>query len=301
MIAFNSPKVRARGFTLIELLVVIAIIAVLIGLLLPAVQKVREAAARMQCSNNLKQIGLALHSHNDALGHLPRASSDGPAISCCNGQTRKEWTWMYHLLPYIEQDNLYKETVNANVSLTKVKTYTCPTRRAPTVYGSSYRADYAGNGGETMGAIGRQGIFVRVWTNPGTSSSSPGVEQFRRLNDVSDGLSNTIAVGEKQLHPTVQGSAGGDNEPWNNTGWDEDVVRFGHTDWAGNQGGFEPDSNHPDNTSSTHWSRKFGSSHAGGGNFVFGDGSVRFLSYTVNPDQFRRACLINDGLVLTLD
>jgi prepilin-type N-terminal cleavage/methylation domain-containing protein/prepilin-type processing-associated H-X9-DG protein len=290
----TTSGVSRRGFTLIELLVVIAIIAVLIGLLLPAVQKVREAANRASCANNLKQIGLGLHNHHSALGYFPRGSSDGPSKTCCNGDTRKEWTWMYHLLPYIEGDNLYNEPTDLNVALTPTRIYYCPSRRAPTVYSNGARCDYAGNGGETMGQAGSTGVFVRTWaTLPNPPATA---ERFRRLADLTDGTSNTIAVGEKQLGPSVQGTAGGDNEPWNNSGWDEDNVRFGSTDWAGNLGGLDTDANHPTSASPTYWSRKFGSSHSGGVNFVFCDGSVRTISYGIDPEQFRRACVINDGL-----
>jgi prepilin-type N-terminal cleavage/methylation domain-containing protein len=282
-----------RAFTLIELLVVIAIIAILIGLLLPAVQKVREAAARMSCSNNLKQIGLAFHSYHDANQRFPHAGSDGPTRTCCNADTRVGWTWMYHILPYIEQDNVYKNSSDVVVAQSLIKVYYCPTRRQPTAYGGGAygRCDYAGNGGLSMATVGRQGMLVRQWsTLPQPAGTIP--DQNRKMTDVSDGLSNTLMVGEKQVLPKRLGSTGGDNEAWNNSGWDQDHVRFG-------QAVPQPDYLHPD--SNSYWSVRFGSSHTGGFNGVMGDGSVRFIRYSVDSANWLRVCLINDGQVINAD
>src|SRR4051812_6508501 len=153
----RSPSRRA--FTLIELLVVIAIIAVLIGLLLPAVQKVRAAAARMQCANNLKQIGLAMHNHESTYGYFPTSGAESAAFGM-TGVGFETMGWAYQLLPYVEQDNLHKigETsgpYNWNPTLGKamvevpVKTYLCPARGGRTSqampWGSVYAmSDYAG-------------------------------------------------------------------------------------------------------------------------------------------------------------
>jgi prepilin-type N-terminal cleavage/methylation domain-containing protein len=286
---------RRRGFTLIELLVVIAIIAILIGLLLPAVQQIRESAARTQCMNNLKQIGLGFHSHHDSFKYFPNAGSDGPDRDCCNASTRVGWTWMYHLTPFIEQGNVYRLTPDSAVAQTAIPLYYCPSRRQPTLYSNGGRGDYGGNGGLNMASEGRQGVLVRQWRSPGPSRpvNAP-VEQRRRLADITDGASNTLLVAEKQVHFTVLGTAGGDNEPWNNSGWDQDHVRFG-------EAVPEPDDKHPTNKSPTFWSVRFGGPHPGVFTAAMADGSVRAIAYGIDADNWRRLCLINDGEVITAE
>jgi prepilin-type N-terminal cleavage/methylation domain-containing protein/prepilin-type processing-associated H-X9-DG protein len=288
----RQPASR-RAFTLIELLVVIAIIAILIGLLLPAVQKIREAAARMQCTNHLKQIGLGFHNYHDTYSYFPAAGSDGPNKDCCNANTRVGWTWMYALTPFVEQDNVYNNTNDTTVAQTAIKIYYCPSRRQPTLYSNGGRCDYAGNGGRDMAGRGAEGVLVAQWLNPNTSLPVDyPVEQFRRMADITDGTTNTVMVGEKQCHDSVLGSAGGDNEPWNNSGWDQDHVRFG-------EAVPQPDSMHPTNKSPTFWSVRFGGPHPGVFNVAMADGSVRNIKFTIDPTNWLRLCLTNDGQVIT--
>jgi prepilin-type N-terminal cleavage/methylation domain-containing protein/prepilin-type processing-associated H-X9-DG protein len=227
-------RLRVCGFTLIELLVVIAIIAVLIGLLVPAVQKVREAANRMTCTNNLKQIGLALHNYHDSQGSFPPGGvTNGP---CCSTQSGATWTIL--ILPYLEQDNLYRQynfavtnenPANALVRTQFIKTYNCPSdininRLLNPASGPGSGLQYAtgsyrGVAGVTDGLgwfdaecgrrypLGQRGVLHST-SDPRSPPPFPagyvappyGVE---RIASITDGTSNTLMVGEYSTTTTV--------------------------------------------------------------------------------------------------
>ncbi len=269
---------RPRGFTLIELLVVVAIIAILIGLLVPAVQKVRESAARTQCQNNLKQIGLALHTYHDAYKRLPPPRGNyvpTPLFTEFRG-------WMCEILPYVEQGPLARmmytnpwytgffATYNTPVNL-----YLCPSDPR------DLRAVPSGNGALTsyLGVTGSDSdvnLQLKGPTNGIFNVSSKGV----RLTDIRDGTSNTLMVGERP--PTASLFEGW----WGASDYDTLLSTrqlYGDLFGAGGcvlPGLFGPgDTNGPCNGDGNH----FWSFHDGGANWVFGDGSVRFLPYAVSP------------------
>lgn len=295
----------SRGaFTLIELLVVIAIIAVLIGLLVPAVQKVREAANRMQCSNNLKQIGLAFHNHHDSLGLFPTAGNYrgrwNPANGATDGSvsragnpsgttggpatgTDQSASWLVQILPYIEQESLWKSDT-PTIRDTPVKTFYCPSRRAP-IKLTNGRAtnDYAAAQFERASAPNAWGVVRQ--NNMGAPV---------RTATIVDGTSNTLIAAEKRINQLYYGGT---------TVWcDVDGFFFGSECScmrnANNQP--TPDSQSP-STSNVYYDTTFGGPHPGVLMGILADGSVKAIRYGITATVFSRLANVGDGNVINID
>jgi prepilin-type N-terminal cleavage/methylation domain-containing protein/prepilin-type processing-associated H-X9-DG protein len=277
-----------RAFTLVELLVVVAILSILIGLLLPAVQKVREAANRMKCANNLKQLGLACHTYHDTNAVLPPGYLARVPYRDGATDTAPGWGWAAFLLPYLEQDNLYRQ-INFNKPVEQspaaavvLPLLLCPADPVPpepfeatdatlapvaTLAPSSYAAT-CGPDASDVAALAGLGVFYR--------------NSRTRLTDVTDGTSSTAMIGDRSWAQTNGAWAGapsgavaraGFMNPWPLATGPAPALVLVHNNWLNirtdSDGGLDD----------------FSSNHVGGGNLLFADGSVHFVGSVTAEGQ----------------
>lgn len=316
---------QRRGFTLVELLVVIAIIGILVGLLLPAVQAAREAARRIQCSNNLKQMGLALHNFESAFKELPPAGYRGSG----------EGTWAVRLLPFLEQTSAYNQWDHTNIGAyfrlganpaeiaarqLQVPAYLCPSRRGPVQLSrngdsrnnftgvTAYNipgacGDYAHVGGGDDGTFTEQGTLKGLDTT-GTWLLNPQWKVVKAksrtsFRSVVDGTSNTAVFGEKHVAPIADFGlvAAGDSSIYNDNSPQFSARLMGRQVTNGTIArtlAAGP-------TDVLRRNERFGSYHPGICQFTLVDGSVRSLAITTDLDVLTSLALPADGKVVTLD
>lgn len=290
---------RKVGFTLVELLVVIAMIGILVALLLPAVQKAREAGRRTECVNNLKQIGLGVIMHEEALRVYPmgRNARDPMGVS-----------WAFRITPFIEERSVfdaYDENFrvdaieNAGAMRTPISSYFCPSHRAPDadrnfdndnrpalVLGVAAGGDYAANAGTDFHYMPDEGEFDETVAGPIFTFSKV------KARTVTDGLSKTFGIGERNIPPAdpdvdieLRHLAQGDC-----------AFLAGDTSW-----GIFADTSRGLANGVDYSRQKYGSRHDQVVGFVFLDGHVQMVSVDADLDQLRNLCVIGDGMVTSTD
>lgn len=329
--SFNATSIRPErsiirqvGFTLIELLVVIAVIAILMALILPAIQQAREAARRTQCRNNLKQIGLALHSYHEVHGVLPpgilaKRSIEISGSACllypppgyAYPVTGDYTGWRASILPQIEQSNLFSqihwnyihadlrdisrytnplEIANANLGKARVSTYECPSATGPESDVGQATGNYFGVNGRYEGSI-----MSACGGSPSQLQYKSGffwINSNRRFRDATDGLSNSLMAGER---PERQFA-------WMLHGRSKDFYSIyrSYTTWA-YEDSYLP-LNSPDTVVNPGFfhniMRAFGSRHPGGATFALGDGSVRFVSESIDYALYGDLFTVSGGEVV---
>ena len=328
------------GFTLVELLVVIAIIGVLVALLLPAVQAAREAARRTQCTNNLKQIGLAMLNHEAALKVFPTGGDQPwPRIEdfVTNGRprttSRQGLGWAFQILPYIEQGSIQAITKTDDLNLVSAPMYNCPSRRAQTQWTTlgTWLIDYAAvtpgraewittdvaklnegdfwgwhatnlcnSGGENNPCVFRvraglefHGIIVRSdWDTQKAIPGSVGNTPPTKSSHITDGTSQTLMVAEKRIHSDLHDvGEWHDDRGWT-AGWDGDTMRASYYPLG-------PDVMSSNTTiDARNYGLCLGSAHPSGIQGLFGDGSIRSISYEVDLITLNRLGQRDDGEVV---
>jgi prepilin-type N-terminal cleavage/methylation domain-containing protein/prepilin-type processing-associated H-X9-DG protein len=311
----SRPRRGRKGFTLIELLVVIAIIAILIGLLLPAVQKVREAANRIKCTNQMKQMGLAIHNYHDVQGEFP-----GPRAVCTNrttcgsfyeyaggytvgwwiivpASTQSAGSWITRILPFMEQDNVVNPlaglTTTSQVSPfcfqllnTRIPGIFCPSDNRTKRSSGEVLTHYLGVTGndEREGSDARNGIFgVYTWSYQRAIKHN--------MASASDGLSNTLMVGERP--------------PSNDAYWgwwmysdSDNILAYPNRETFTVSGCKPPEYFRPDRVQNPTAACHYWSLHPGGGNWLLGDGSVRFITYNAATTTLVDMSSMNGGEVV---
>jgi prepilin-type N-terminal cleavage/methylation domain-containing protein len=319
MIRFSplqEKNANHSGFTLVELIVVIVVIAILVALLLPAVQSARESARRVQCVNNLKQIGIAMISHETNRGHFPTGGWGFRWVGDPRRGTGRDQPggWVFCILPYIEQKSVHDigsgagsdAEIQARLTImvqSHLPLFHCPSRRPSSLYPTKWQAfntefvdrvaktDYAANAGD---------IFLDVGPGPdslieGDSNTyvwpeyrATGICFLRsqvRVVDITDGASNTILAGEKNLPRGryLTGDDRGDDQSMY-SGDDFDTLRWANASWL------------PVSDKAAPYSEaRFGSAHVSGCNLLLCDGSVRLVNYNIDGSVYERLGDRSDG------